>query len=77
MNRKKENGGEALIPWRSNRKNPPENRLCDWHLYKERHLVEYFFNRIKHCRRVATRYEKLATSYLTMLLIAAILVWLK
>jgi transposase len=71
------NGGEALIPWRKNRKTPPENRKCDWHLYKERHLVECFFNKVKNFRRIATRYEKLASSYLSMLQLSATLVWLK
>ncbi len=33
-------------------------------LYKERNLVERFFNRIKHFRGVATRYDKLAENYL-------------
>ncbi len=53
-----------------------EARSCDWHLYKERHLVECFFNRIKHFRRIATRYEKTARNYLAMLHFAAVLVWL-
>jgi transposase len=70
-------GGQALIPWRKNRTSPPENRLCDWHLYKERHLVECFFNKFKNYRRIATRYDKLATTYMTMILIAATLIWLK
>ena len=33
-------------------------------LYRARNLVERFFNKIKHCRRVATRYDKLAANYL-------------
>jgi hypothetical protein len=33
------------------------------HLYRARNLVERFFNKIKHCRRVATRYDKLAANY--------------
>jgi transposase len=38
-------------------------------------LVERFFNRIKQCRRVATRYDKLAANYLAF--IAAIRIWLR
>jgi transposase len=38
--------------------------------------VERLINRLKQFRRVSTRYEKLATNYLTMLTIAAILLWL-
>jgi transposase len=72
-----DNGGEAVIPWRSSRKLPPVGRKCDWHLYKERHLVECFINKIKHFRRIATRYEKLAASYLSMLHIAGVLIWLR
>ncbi len=44
----------------------------DWYRYKERHLVECFFNKIKHFRRVATRYDKLAESFLSFVYIAAI-----
>jgi transposase len=54
-------GSQAVIPPRSNRLNP---RSFDRHLYKDRHLVERFFARLKHFRRIATRYDKLATSFL-------------
>lgn len=63
----------AVIPSRRNRK---EQRVYDHHLYKERHLVECFFNKIKQCRRIATRYEKLAASYLAFVTIMATIVWL-
>ncbi|EGO61711.1 transposase IS4 family protein [Acetonema longum DSM 6540] len=72
-----EHGGEAIIPWKSSRKHPPPNRKCDWHQYKERHLIECFFNKIKHFRRIATRYDKLASSYLAMLHIVGSLIWLR
>jgi transposase len=50
---------EAYIPPRSNRNEP----IClSRHLYRARNLVEWFFNRIKQCRRVATRYDKLAAN---------------
>ena len=39
----------------------------DAELYKERHLVECYINKIKHFRRIATRYEKTATAYMAML----------
>ena len=46
----------------------PDNRkeaLCfSPYLYRARNLVERFFNKIKQCRRVATRYDKLAANYL-------------
>ena len=46
-------------------------------LYKARNRVERFFNRVKHFRRVATRYEKHAANYLAMLKLASILIWLR
>ncbi|RKE38552.1 transposase [Paraburkholderia sp. BL23I1N1] len=52
---------KAVIPPRSNRK---AKRRYSRALYRTRNLVERFFNRIKHFRRVSTRYDKLADSYL-------------
>jgi transposase len=66
-------GCSPIIPSRSGRKVP---RNLDVHLYRERHLVENFFQRIKCNRRVAMRFEKLAANFLSMVLFAAILVWL-
>jgi transposase len=51
-------------------------RKIDKHLYKERHLVENFFQRIKRLRRIAMRFEKLARNFLGFLYLAAALVWL-
>ena len=48
-------------------------RDYDKHIYKERHLVECFFCKIKEFRRIATRYEKLKITFLTMIFIAACL----
>jgi putative transposase len=50
-----------VIPPKSNRKTPPP---CDFALYCERNLVERFFNKIKHFRAIATRYDKLARNFL-------------
>ena len=44
--------------------------------YRERNKVERLFNRLKQCRRIATRYEKRAANYHALLTIAAILLWL-
>lgn len=44
-------------------------------LYKTRHRVENFFQRVKRYRRVATRYDKLAKNYLSMVTFAAVLTW--
>jgi transposase len=69
-----DNGQIAVIPPRSNRLN---QRDYDRHLYKERHLVECFFQRLKIYRAIATRYEKLAGTFQTLILIASCLLWLK
>jgi len=63
----------AVIPSKSNRLVP---RNTDWHLYKERHLVENFFCKLKNFRRAATRYDKTARNFLGFLLIASIRIWL-
>ena len=47
---------------------------CDWWVYKERHLVEGFFNKLKHFRRIAIRYDKLAVSFQAFLYVAAIFI---
>jgi transposase len=66
-------GAKAVIPPRSNRKKP---RDYDKHLYKERNLVERFLNKVKSCRRVATRYDKTARNFLAFWKIASIMVLL-
>jgi hypothetical protein len=40
-------------------------------------LIEPFFNKIKQCRRVATRYDKLAANYLAIVKLASIRIWLR
>ena len=42
-----------------------------------RNRIERFFDRLEHCRRIATRYEKLAANYLAMIALAAIRIWLR
>lgn len=56
------------------RENNPDPWYCDHWLYKERHLIECFFNKIKAFCRVATRYDKLVSSFLAFVHIASI--WL-
>jgi transposase len=69
-----EKGAWASIPPRCNRNYP----ICfsPYHC-RARNLVERFFNRIKHCRRVATRYDKLAENYLAFVQLASIRLWLR
>jgi transposase len=69
-----EQGAEAVIPPRANRQ---EQREYDKHCYKERHLVECFINKIKHYRRIFSRFEKLAKRYLGFLSFAGALIWLR
>ncbi len=69
-----DHGGEPTIP---SRRGAKFDRRCDWWLYKERHLVENYFLKLKTFRRIATRYDKLAFTYLGFLCIVSILIWLK
>lgn len=66
-------GKEAVIPPKSNRK---KLREYDKELYKARHLIENFFAKLKQYRAIATRYDKLATSFLGGIYLASIAIWL-
>jgi transposase len=66
-------GAIAVIPLKRNR---VVQRSYDRHLYKDRNLVERFFNRIKQFRRIATRYEKLARNYLSFLNLVCAYIWI-
>jgi len=46
-------------------------------LYRARNLIKRFFNLIKQCRRVATRYDKLAANYLAFIKLAPLRIWLR
>jgi transposase len=64
----------ANIPAKRNRKEP----ICfSPHLCRARNLVERFFNKIKQCRRIATRYDKLRANYLAFIKLASIRIWLR
>ena len=67
-------GVEVVIPPRASRK---EQRDYDEHLYKERHLIECFINKIKHFRRLFTRFDKLAKRFLGFLHFVGVLIWLR
>jgi transposase len=64
--------GWANIPARSNRKQRPA--FSGW-LYRQRNLVERFFNRIKHFRGIATRYDKDPANYLAAVKLICIRLW--
>ena len=66
-------GAWANIPPKGNRNDP----ICfSPYLYRPRNRVERFFNRIKQCRRIATRCDKLAANYLAFVQLASIRLWL-
>jgi transposase len=70
----KELGSEVVIPSRINRK---VQREIDTHLYKERHLIECAIGKLKHFRRVFSRFDKLAKNYLSFVYFASTIVWLR
>ena len=62
-----------VIPPKTNRK---VQRACDYALYCERNLIERFFNKLKHFRAIATRYDKLARNFLAGVQLAAAMILL-
>jgi transposase len=70
----RERGIEPVIPSKSNRTEPIE---YDREAYKRRNLIERCVNALKQFRRIATRYEKTARAFLSMLCIGAARLWIK
>ncbi len=64
-------GARPVIPTRGGRF---RQRRYDRTRYKLRNEIERFFNRLKHFRRIATRYDKTDTSYLGFLCVAALMI---
>ena len=67
-------GAEPVIPTKSNRK---VQRPIDRKLYALRNRIERFFNKLKNSRRIATRYDKLTSSFLGFVQIATIRIWIR
>jgi len=67
-------GALAVIPSKSNAREPIPH---DKNLYAMRNIVERFFCKMKDMRRLATRFEKKAINFLSMLHLFAIRCWLK
>jgi Transposase DDE domain len=67
-------GAVPNIPAKSNRKWRP---CFSQTLYRERNQVERFFSKLKHFRRIATRYDKLAENFLAMVKLASMHLWLR
>ena len=65
---------QAVIP---NNPSRAKKHPLDEHLYKTRHLIECCFSKLKQFRRIATRYEKTVQNYLSMIALAAIILWLR
>ena len=66
-------GITPVIPPKANRKEP---RKTDFALYRERNLVERFFCKLKQYRAIATRYDKLANTFLAAVALICVLFWL-
>ena len=67
-------GGWACIRPLAHRKSRPAFSAF---LYRYRNLVERFFNKLKHFRAIATRFEKHAENYLALVKLAAIKIWMR
>jgi transposase len=67
-------GAQPVIPPKKNAKEPRE--YDDWR-YRERHLIECFIGKIKHFRRVFSRFDKLAKRYLGFVQFVSTLIWLR
>ena len=67
-------GAIPVIPPHPRRLTP---QWYDRELYKERHVIECFFNKLKHYRRIFTRFDKLAQRYLSFVQLASTLIWLR
>ena len=67
-------GKAAVIPPKANRR---VSRDYDKDIYKARHLIENFFEKIKQYRAIATRYDKTAQNFLAAVHLVAAAIWLK
>lgn len=67
-------GATAHIPSQSNIR---ARRIVDLKIYRHRNLAERFFRKLKHLRRIATRFNKLARDYLAAVTLASITLWMR
>jgi transposase len=67
-----ESGAIAVIPPRSNRKH---SRAYNTEVYQQRHRIEQCVNKLKHFRRIATRYDRKALYFLAFIYLAAASLW--
>jgi len=67
-------GGQAQIPTQRDRK---IQRSVDKAIYRQRNLIERFFNKLKHFRRIATRFDKLAGNFLAAVSLVSTRLWMR
>ena len=67
-------GAKPIIP---HRRNQPPNKDFDPILYKDRHLIECLFSKIKHFRRIATRFDKKLSHFAGFVSLACIMILLR
>lgn len=67
-------GGRALIPTQRDRK---VQRSIDPAIYRQRNVIERYFCKLKHFRRIATRFDRLARNFLAAVLLASTRRWLR
>ena len=68
----RDQGGEAVIPPKSNRRDPWE---YDRELYRQWNLIERAFNKLKHWRRIATWYDRWSIYFLSALYLVSSVIW--
>ena len=68
------NDCEMVVPPKKNRN---LQREYDEHVYQDRHVIECFFGKIKHFRRVSSRFDKAARNYFSFVCLASTHVWLR
>ena len=65
-------GATAVIPPKANRRNPWE---YDRELYRQRNLIERAFNKLKHWRGTAARYDRRSIYFLSALYLVSSVIW--
>ena len=70
----RDGGAKAVVPPRRNRRC---KRRIDRRCYRKRNIIERFFCRLKHFRRIATRYEKLEARFASFIALTAAVIWLR
>ncbi len=68
---------QGCVPIIPSRRKNTQQRAIDKHKYKERHLVECYFNKINEFKKIATRYDKLTRVFMAFTLFASTLLWIK